>query len=144
MSMVCNFLFLGCGFRVIRHLLAVVVAADVAEDVSGDAKPDPDPIPAIQGKDNHVHQCGPWSEDQAQEAHQPGEVKHCKCSVDPDWRDQLVNQETQSRAKKHERSEETTHSNLLLKTLIEWITSQGWHQSVDWHPSGCIYPVAGG
>jgi len=95
-----------------------VVGADVAENISGYAKSEPDPVKAIQGKDDHVHQEGPWGEDQTQDTHQPLKVESIEGCANFRWYDQPVDQETQPGAKKHECSEETTHWILLLNFEI--------------------------
>ena len=58
-----------------RDLLALGIAAGIGYDVSANSQADLDPVKAVEREDDRVYQDDPGGEDQAQDAHQPGQAE---------------------------------------------------------------------
>lgn len=83
--------------RIAGHLVAVMILACVADDVGADGQADPDQVKAVEREHDRVHQDGPWSKDQAKDAHQPGQVEIIESCGHSIRRKQPIDQEPEPR-----------------------------------------------
>jgi hypothetical protein len=86
----------------------------VADDVCTDGQADPNPVKAIQGKYDRVHEDGPGSKDQPQYPYEPGKVETRKGRGYPDRSDEPPDQEAQPGAEEQQGGEKATHFILLF------------------------------